>query len=384
MNYDRYKILVIAGVGVISLLFGRIVHLQVFKGNAFARQAFHSHFRRVMVQPRRGAIWDRAGRLLAVTLTADSLCADPVQIVDPDDLADRLAKIIPVSRKVLTDRLARTDRRFMWLHRGLLPEQSERVRKLDARGLFFRRERRRVYPAGDDFGQLLGFCSIDGRGLEGFEAAMEAMLSGEPGEELQAFDALARPYSGDSIVIREAIQGDDLHLTVDSAIQHFASAELRRVLNEEQALWGAAVVMDVHSGDVLAMVTEPGFNPHRFSDVPADRRRNRCTTHLLEPGSTFKAVTLAAAIETDQFRLTDRVFCENGRYHVDRTEFSDWKAFGELTAEDVIAYSSNIGTIKMAHAVGGPELVSLAGRLGIGRMEVEGLPGMEAAYIRQP
>lgn len=384
MSPGRRKILIVLGAGVISLLFGRIVHLQVFKGNEFARRAFHSHFRRVSVQPRRGAIWDRSGRLLAVTLTTDSLCADPARVKNPETLAESLAKIIPESRKILSDRLGRANRRFMWLHRGISPEQSNRVLALNAPGLFFKRERRRFYPAGDLTAPMLGFCGVDGRGLEGFEAAMDSVLAGNPGEELQAFDALARPYSGDSIMLREPIQGDDLHLTVDAAIQYFTAAELKRALREENAPWGAAVVMDVNTGDILAMVTEPGFNPHKFSEAPADRRRNRCTSYLVEPGSTFKAVTLAAAVEAKRVHLNDRIYCENGHYTVGRTEFSDWKPFGDLTAEDVIAYSSNIGTIKMAHAVGGAALADFASRLGVGEITVDGIPGMGSGYIRNP
>ncbi|MBN1295919.1 penicillin-binding protein 2 [bacterium] len=384
MIQKRLQILLVAGAGMFSLLSARIVHLQVFKGNDFARQAFHAHFRRIPVLPRRAAIWDRAGRLMAVSLETDSLCADPARVADPVTAASLLSEILPISAGELTSRLSRKNRRFVWLHRGITPAIAERVQAARIGGVFFKREFQRFYPTSDMMASVLGFCGMDGRGLEGLESTLDRRLAGLPGEELQAFDALSRPYSGDSVILREPQQGEDVHVTLDAAVQYFVSVELKRILQQENARWGAAVVMDVHTGDVLAMVTEPSFNPHLFSLTTPESRRNRCATQLVEPGSTFKAVTLASAIDAGTVQLSETIDCENGRFQVGSTVFSDWKAFSNLSVEDVIAYSSNIGTIKIAHRVGGTALADFSARLGIGSLTVPGLPGAEAGYIRSP
>lgn len=368
---------------LLGLIIVRLVHLQIFLGYDYARRAFRSHYRRVELRPQRGVIWDRRHRLLAVSLACDSLCADPATISDPHRLAQCLTGILPEPREELEMKLSQKNRRFTWLHRHLTPAQSSALQALNDPGLFFRKEHRRFYPAGSQSAAILGFTGIDGTGLEGLESMYNGRLAGSSGEELIAVDALARPYSPERILLSEPVPGQDLTLTLDKTIQFLATTELEQSVEEEHALWGAAVVMDVHTGDVLALASIPGFNPHSFFDADSESRRNRCTSQLIEPGSTFKAITLASALDHNSIELHDVIDCENGRLRIGKHTFSDWKSFGTLSVEDVIVFSSNVGTIKIGQHVGGEKLHAFARRLGVGTTLMTEIPGSEPGYIRQ-
>ncbi|MCD4652873.1 penicillin-binding protein 2 [bacterium] len=383
MINGRINILILVGAGILSLILGRMVHLQIFQGNDFARQAFRSHYRRVSIKPRRGAIFDCRNRLLAASLASDSLCADPKQISNVKVTARQLAPIISLSENEIISRLDKKGRRFTWLHRGITPRAAQLVRELAVPGLFFRRETLRIYPTGDLMSSIIGFSGIDGYGLEGLESTMNNSLAGSSGEELQAFDALSRAYNADRICISEPVQGENLCLTLDSAIQYFASTEIKRIIDKENALWGAAVVLDISSGNILALASEPGFNPHQFRQSNPKNRKNRCVTQLFEPGSTFKAVTLAAVLENQIFQLSDSIDCEGGSLKVGNSTFSDWKSFNDLSVRDVIVFSSNVGTIKTAQALGGNALYEFADKIGFGHLVVPGVAGIESGYIRK-
>lgn len=380
----RIHIVFLSFLAILGCISVWMAHLQIFKGFDYARRAFRSHYRRVEIHSRRGVIWDRNRRILAVSLACDSLCADPHLIITPDQTAAELAEILPGTYDEYLDKLTRSGRRFVWLHRGLSPGQAAKISALHTAGLFFREESRRFYPSGTDIASVLGFTGIDGSGLEGLEASYNERLSGTPGVELIAFDALARPYSSDSIIVSEPECGLDLDLTLDKTIQYFAVSELKKTLGKESARWGAVVVMNVHTGEILAMASEPAFNPHQFSKTLPEYRRNRCVSQLIEPGSTFKAVPLISVLETGVIEPHEIVDCENGRITLGRHTFHDWKNFSTLSVEDVIVFSSNVGTIKIAQRVGGSALYSLARDLGIGSALLPEFPGSETGYIRKP
>jgi cell division protein FtsI (penicillin-binding protein 3) len=380
----RIHIVFLSFIAMMGLISAWMVHLQVFTGFEYARKAFRAHYRRVEIHSRRGVIWDRNRRILAVSLACDSLCADPHLVLNPNQTAAELAEILPGMYEEYLDKLTRSGRRFVWLHRGLSPEQAREIGARRAAGLFFREENRRFYPFGTAIAPVIGFTGVDGSGLEGLEASYNEHLSGAPGVELIAFDALARPYSSDSIIVLEPECGQDLHLTLDKTIQYFAATELKHTLGTESARWGAVVVMNVHTGEILAMASEPAFNPYQFSKTPSERRRNRCVSQLIEPGSTFKAIPLVSVLESGVIEPDDIVDCENGRITLGRHTFNDWKSFDALSVEDVIVFSSNVGTIKIAQRVGGAVLYSLARDLGIGSVLLPDFPGSETGYIRKP
>lgn len=378
----RLKILVWAGFSVLALGVLRLIHLQVFKGNEFARQAFHSHYRRVNIEPRRGAVLDRHGRLLAATVMNDSVYADPVLINDVQKTSETLGDILGTPLSQIQSNLRRQDRRFVWLQRGVTPRQATAIAEANLPGVYFRREARRVYPSSSLFASVLGFTGVDGHGLAGLESSFDSFLSGTAGEDLQAFDALARPYDPDTIPLKEPVQGEDIVLSLDKTIQYFATSALRKMLIEENAGWGAAVVMNAVNGEVLAMVSEPSFNPHRFGQYPAEARRNRCISQVIEPGSTYKSITLAAALENQTIDLTSEIDCQNGEITVENATYSDWKAFSTLTAEDVIVFSSNVGTIKMARDTGARSVLDFSRKIGIGSLRSTEMPGAESGYLK--
>lgn len=368
-------------LGVLSIW---IAHLQIFKGFDYARKAFRAHYRRVEIPSRRGVIWDRNQRILAVSLACDSLCADPYLVADPERVAKELATILPGRYTDFLDKLTLAGRRFVWLHRGLSPEQADKVNALKTEGLYFRKESRRLYPSGNYTAPVLGITGVDGLGLEGLEASFNHRLAGLPGEELIAFDALARPYSSERIVLSEPEPGQDLHLTLDESIQYFAASELKHTLLQESARWGAVVILDIKTGEILAMASEPAFNPHNFAKTLPENRRNRCLSQLIEPGSTFKAIPLVSVIESGEFEPHDIIDCENGQITIGKHTYNDWKKFNKLSVEDVIVFSSNVGTIKMSQRVGGESLYKLARDFGVGSELLQDFPGSEAGYIRKP
>ncbi len=215
-----------------GLIVVRLIHLQVFMGYDYARRAFRSHYRRVDLSPQRGVIWDRHHRLLAVSLAGDSLCADPYQIENPEEVARQLTRLLPCTYDETVARLKQSHRRFTWLHRNLSPAQSSSIQNLNTAGLFFRKEVRRFYPAGEETAVVLGFTGVDGTGLEGLEAMHNRRLAGSPGEELIAVDALSRPYNPDRIILSEPEPGKDLYLTLDKRIQFFAATELKKAVED--------------------------------------------------------------------------------------------------------------------------------------------------------
>ncbi len=233
---DR-RVKTVFAIGIISmfLIMSRLVHLQVFQGHEYARRAFRSHYRRVEISSARGSIRDRNGSLLAVSLASDSLFADPVQVRNPAILAEALADILPGSADDFYSRLKQTNRRFVWLQRGITPSTAAQIGQINASGLFFRKENRRFYPAGADMAPIIGFTGVDDIGLEGLEAKYNQFLTGIPGEELVAFDALARPYSYESVVLSEPLSGQNLYLTLDKTIQYIAASELRKIMTKESA-----------------------------------------------------------------------------------------------------------------------------------------------------
>ncbi|MBN1878963.1 penicillin-binding protein 2 [bacterium] len=382
MTNRRLHLIFLTGLALLAIILIRLIHLQIFLGYDYARRAFRSHYRREEIQSRRGVIWDRQHRLLAVTLASDSLCADPAMVQDPETLARDIANILDGSDAFFAEKLSRKSRRFTWLQRNLTPTQAAAIQALHAPGLYFRKENRRFYPAGSDMSAIIGFTGLDGSGLEGLEASCDRTLAGSSGEELIAVDALARPYSPDRILLTEPQPGQDLFLTLDKTIQFLAVSELKKSVTKESARWGAVVVMDVHSGDILAMASEPGYNPHTFYNSLPENRRNRCTSQLIEPGSTFKAVTLASALERSVIDLNDVIDCENGEITIGTQTYSDWKRFGLLSIEDIIVFSSNVGTIKIGQRVGGDALRNFAVRLGFATTVIPEIPGSEPGYIR--
>ncbi len=378
----RIRLILVLGGLLMAGICVRLVHLQLLQGAVYARAAFNEHFRLVNRQPRRGSILDREGRILAVSLASDSVYADPKIVRNPDEVSQQLSEILSIPVETFAKPLAQKNRRFCWLARNITPSQSEALHRLKLHGVFFRKESQRFYPAGPDTAGLIGITTIDGEGIEGIERTHDRSLKGTPGMELIAHDAFARPYQGSALILHDSEQGSDVQITIDLALQHFAAEALRRAVESEQASWGAAVILNPKSGDILAMASEPSYEPNTFESTSVEQRRNHCVMDLVEPGSTFKAITFAIALANRLVSPEDTIDCQGGSLWIGNAHFEDWKKFSILPVRDVLVFSSNVGTIHIAHRVGGLQLSEFARQLGFGQDVPVDIPGTQSGFIR--
>ena len=376
----RLKLIAVMELFLITIIAFRLIQLQVFQSYSFSSAGFREHFRKMEIPSRRGAISDCKGRILSVSLACDSLYADPKLIADPEKLSVDLATVLGKSSDELLPLLSNSQRRFCWLQRKISPLESERIRELNYAGLFFRKESIRFSPPQELCAAVTGITGIDGRGLEGLEEFFNSTLQGRNGFQLVAQDALSRPFRSKEFIIKEPENGQELQLTLDQAVQHFAMRELKNIVESENARWGGAVVIDTRTMSLLAMATYPSFDPNHYQGTLAIDRKNRCITELIEPGSTFKAVTVAAALDTGAVQPEDVFFCQNGSIRIGSAVFEDWKPFGNLTVTDVLANSSNVGTIKIAQKATAKEVREIALKLGFAR-KILPFPGCQSGSI---
>ncbi|MDX1645345.1 MAG: penicillin-binding transpeptidase domain-containing protein, partial [Thermoanaerobaculia bacterium] len=364
-------------VGVLS---ARLYDLQIVRRDHFRSVASRQQLDIVELEPPRGTIYDRRGRELAVSVTAESLYADPAAIESPAEVAERLAPVLGLDTAELIDKLD-SERSFVWIRRKLDPPVASAVRELDLPGLGFVDESKRYYPFRRLAGQLLGFVGTDHTGLAGLEAAYDRVVAGRSARRTVLRDAYRQALMSPEMRFPEPEPGSDLHLTVDSTIQHIAERELAAAVEAAGARGGSVVVMDPWTGAVLAMASLPSFDPNRFADVDPSHWRIRPISDVFEPGSTFKAITVAAALEAHLVDPNDLVDCEQGAITVNRMRIRDHHPYGELTVRQVLAKSSNVGAIKIGMLVGRERLDSQVRSFGFGRRSGIDLPGESAGLL---
>lgn len=300
----------------------------------------------------RGAIFDCNLKPQAFNIPVDSLYASPNEIKDKDKevIVKELSGILNVDEAYLANRLYRK-KSFIWLARKIAPEQSLAIKKLNIRGLDFLRESKRTYANGYLASHVIGFAGLDNIGLEGLEAYYDKYLRGEPGWAVYLRDARQKKLGlWEKMVLPK--DGYDLVLTIDEVIQYIAEKELDKVFNTYHAKGASIVVMDPHTGAILALANRPTYDLNDHSSVSSDQIRNRAVCDLFEPGSVFKIVTASAALEEKKIKEEDKFFCENGSYRVATHTLHDHRPHGMLTFREVIEQSSNIGTTKIAQILG--------------------------------
>ncbi|OIO61247.1 MAG: hypothetical protein COX57_07490 [Alphaproteobacteria bacterium CG_4_10_14_0_2_um_filter_63_37] len=335
---------------VFALLVLRAIEIQVVRGPELAQKVARQTVRDIEVPGERGRIFDRNGRLLAMSISVPSLYAFPDAVIDPAGTAATVGKILGIAPRKLAKRLAQGGN-FVWLARQINPKQQAAIERLNLPGLKFIEEPKRFYPMGVGFGQILGFVGIDGKGLEGIEYQFDALLQGRPGKYRIRRDNKGRPL--DEIeVIEPSLPGQDLVLNLDARVQQIALDALVRGVRRWKAKGGTAVAVEVETGKVVAMVSLPLFNPNNFADSRPSDWRNRAVMDAVEPGSTFKIVTLAAAIERGGVTPKDLWFAEQGRYRVADRFIHDVHGEGWLTTTQVLVSSSNIGAVKIQQKMG--------------------------------
>ncbi|MGH7331724.1 MAG: penicillin-binding transpeptidase domain-containing protein [Candidatus Rokuibacteriota bacterium] len=380
----RTRVLVLAALlaGVFLGLTGRLAYLQIVRHADLVQMAERQYSRTVVLPARRGPILDRRGAPLATSTPAESLFAQPRSIGDPVRVAARLAPILQLPERDLHTMLT-SARPFVWLRRKLPPAVAEQVRALREPGLGFVPEPMRFYPNRELAAHVIGFEGADG-GLEGVERALNAELAGAEGRAVVGRDALGRDVVLQRIV-QDPVPGAGVMLTLDKTIQYVAEREVEAVYRRTGAKAAMAVAMDPRSGDVLAAAIRPTFNPNSFAELPSrDVVRNRAITDPFEPGSTFKAIMAAAALEERVVRPEDRIYAENGAITIARATIHDWKRYGWLTFAEVLQNSSNVGSIKVGLALGSERYYRYMTAFGFGTPTGVGLSGESRGQLREP
>ncbi|HZM69606.1 MAG TPA: penicillin-binding protein [Candidatus Cryosericum sp.] len=380
MRRTRLAAIIVGIIAGLSGLAARCVHLQVFRAPALLELARAQHEGEITLDPLRGPILDRNGRELALSLAVDSVFADPSEVGDAGAAARRLAPILGMKPAALRERLA-SDGRFVWLKRKIDPDLRKRIEALEIPGIAFVRESRRFYPKRDLAAHAVGACGVDNQGLAGVEFAFNDRFTGTPGQ-LQ----FVRDGKGDRVLDRsrvEPIPGHGVILTLDEAIQHIAERELDAAMQETGANGSAIVVLRPQTGEILALASRPDFDPNLYPKAGESARHNRAVGDFYEPGSTFKVITAAAALDAGKVRPAEVIYCENGSYFVAKHRYhEDRLPFGNLTFTEVLAKSSNIGTIKVAQRLRSSDFHDALLRFGFGSESALELPGESPGLLR--
>ncbi len=371
-----------------SLVALRLVYLQVYRRADLAVRAERQQERLVKLEPKRGTIYDRSGRELAVSLDVDSVYGVPSRVDNPRATAQQLARILQENPRVLERKLA-GDRHFVWLSRKVEPARARKVRELDSSEIGLQSEARRFYPKKTMAGPVLGFTGMDNQGLEGIERAYDKYLRGKDGWVLAEKDAVGRTVfpGGPGLQFQLPKSGSDIILTIDEVVQHIAEKELDAAVVKARAKGGVCIVMNPSTGEVLALAVRTDgrsrpFNPNEPRHYRPEDWRNRSVTDSYEPGSIFKPVLAAAAIEERVVHPLERFDCSAGKIQVADRVISDAHHNGVLSFTDVIAESSNVGTIKAAQRVGRERFYKYITAFGFGRKTGVDLPGEIAGIVK--
>ncbi len=378
----RFFALILALWGAVVV--ARLVQIQIAQGSRYRARAQRQQERRVEIPGQRGSILDREGRELAVSVEATSVYAIPNDVREPRRAAAALAPVLGMTDAEVLERLS-SDRGFVWLRRKLPPESAGAVQRLKLPGIHFVNEPKRFYPKGRLASAVLGFVGTDGVGLAGLEHFYDSAIRGKPGELVALTDARRSRYGeAEDEGSRPAEEGATLVLSLDSGVQFAAEHELAEAMRVQRAKSGCIVVMDPFDGEVLAMASSPDFDPNAFNRYPPDARRNRAIADAYEPGSTFKIVTGALALEHNLVSLDEIIDTGDGTIRVANTTIqeADRHRYGALTLAGVFEHSSNIGIIRVGMRLGAGRLHDGAEALGVGRPTGVDLPGENPGIFR--
>ena len=373
--------------GIVGALFltallaisAQAVRLHVFEGAWLSERAAREYERAMVVQGKRGAITDRNGSPLAVSIDSPSIAAYPRQITDRHAAAKQLSSAL---NQPLRDVVRKLDpkRSFVWLKRQATPRQAETVQALGIKGVDFITEHSRYYPNKTLAAQLVGFSGIDGHGLEGMEFYFDAILKGGEQEITILKDALGRRFEGAGLPV-DLAGGNNVVLTIDRTIQHITQKALDASATQFGAQSGMAIVMAPATGEVLALAHYPFFNPNSYRSFERELWRNRAITDPFEPGSTMKIFSVAAAIDSGVCSPSTIFYCENGEYRIGRNTIHDTKSHGWLSLQQIIKYSSNIGSVKITEKLGPRQLHAYLNAFGFGRRSGVTCPGETAGSL---
>ena len=367
-----------------ALIVLRLIQLQVAQHSQYQKLAIHQQERYIEIKAPRGAILDRYGQRLAMSLPVESVCVDPLRVPDLTVAADILSKVLGLDRTDLVDQMkeAKAKRRgFLWVKRKINPDQAKRLRDLNLEWIEFRTESQRFYPNKSLAAHVIGGVDFEENGNAGIEQYRNADLEGRAGKLLVTEDVQKRGF--ESKVSSEPQPGRDVRLTIDSRIQFVAEHELEKMVKQHHAHSGSLVAMDPTNGDVLALANYPTYDPNQAPERDKlAARANLAVAAPFEPGSVYKVITLSSALETTHLRPESMINCGGGKINLFGRIIHDHSRYAALSMEDVLARSSNIGAINIGLTVGEKNLYDYVRRFGFGKKTGIPLPGESAGMVR--
>jgi len=375
-------------VGVFLLVVGvlgwRLVDLHVVDNDFLRKQGDVRTIRVESIDAHRGVVTDRYDEPLAVSTPVQTIWANPSEANPSEARLTNLARLLDINEASLRQRLEEySGREFIYLRRKVQPDLARKVLELEIDGIYTRQEYRRYYPAGEVTAHVVGFTDIDERGQEGIELAYNQWLSGETGRKRVLKDNRGRVIK-DLTLIRDASPGQNLALSIDLRLQYLAYRELKAVVAAHNARGGTLVMLDVDTGEVLAMVNQGSYNPNDRSQLAAENLRNKAITDLFEPGSTMKPITMAAALESGSYSVNSTIDTNPGFRRFGRFTIRDHRNYGVMDMTEIIVKSSNVGISRIATDLGGDVIRDLYARLGLGQPTGIGFPGEAVGVLPSP
>ncbi len=380
---SRFIMLALA-LGFFGLV-ARAAYVQVLGNDFFLRQGEVRFARTIELPANRGRILDRNGLILASSVPAASIWAIP-EDVDQDDPAVKsklrdVAKLMGMPYAQLDAKLADEDKSFVWVKRQLDWDVGQKIKALDIKGIYLRKEYKRQYPEGESAAHVVGFTNVEDHGQEGMELAFDKELAGKAGSRRVIKDRLGRVVEGVGVETPSQ-EGQDIQLSIDSKVQFFAYQKLRDQVAAFKAKAGSVVVIDAHTGEVLALANYPSYDPNNRARLTGEQLRNRAITDTFEPGSTMKPITIGTALELGRVKNTTVIDTSPGRYAIGGFTISDTHNYGALTVDGVIQKSSNIGALKVAQKMSAQEMWNVHSALGYGQKPQIAFPGAASGRLR--
>lgn len=369
LSKARFYFAMLVVFGVFGSLVARAAYIQIIEPERLIYEGDRRSLRADATTVQRGSILDRNGRELAVSVPVQTVWADPKRVHEGNGLDNRerwlaLAEVFRTDVNDLMSKVADPSRRFVYLERKVTPGVADFVRQLGIPGVYLKTESRRFYPAGEIAAHVVGFTDIDGLGIDGLEAIYNQVLTGVPGERVYRKDAAGRVV--EEVRVTEAQQPQQLTLSIDQRLQSLAYAEVKKAVRYHQATSGSAVILDVQTGEVLAMVNSPSYNPNNRSDMQPHKLRNRAITDAYEPGSTVKPLAILAGLESGVIKASDVIDTSPGWLRLGGRRVSDPRNRGEQTITQILENSSNVGTAKVALAAGIDTMLNTYAAVGFG------------------
>lgn len=376
-------LLILQGI-LCLLILGRSMQLQVFPNEKLNELKKRQYLRTIRLVPKRGVITDRNGDELAISLDVSSIYAHPHLIKNRHKTAKTISSTTGLSYNGVLSQLGQRKKRFVWIARLIPLDKGLKLSSKNLKGVGVIREAKRFYPNGQLASHLLGFVGTDGNGLEGVELGFNQYLTGPPTYMRITQDAIGRPISMEDRYYNTQREGYTVELTIDKNLQFQLEKVLDQTVREEEAAGGVGVMMDPYTGEILAMATDPSYDPNNFTNFAPEKRRNRVITDTFEPGSIFKIFLVAAALENNAIMPQTRVWGENGKYRVENIVIGEASGhkFEWLTTSEVIKFSSNIGAVKIAEKLGKDHFYEATKHFGFGQKTGIDLPGETRGIVQ--